>query len=489
MSGMEKAGEATMDEVLASIRRLLAEEPAASPLPPPQRVAAPIPGVPSPSAAPMNSASPLGSNAGSAIPPPPAPKPAGPAAMTEAVPALKAQAPSTPDAPKLAASEPTKAPQKPAPLAAAPLSIDEVLGLADDSLKPQRAAEKPASATPALAAAPVPPATPAAPSAASPFGGAPSWLFPKPPAGEPLGDKAVAPESKPAEKPAEEKPAETKTAETKAAPAQSAATPDLGAVIPGRPEPAPQALRDEAKTAAPAPTPSPAPAPARSPATNTGFVSPALPERTNAPTAPRPESGPVERQPTLAERLVNQVLVAKPAPSPKPAPATAASGVNGSDKATSDASPAAPAKPLPEQKPPEPAAEQLAKSAAASDAKPKVNGTTDGAHMPKAPGAAAAPAKVPVAKPAHDTPMPPQAARAMVANVMSGAVPPASAQAPAPSQPTAEQVRTMEDTVAELLRPMLRQWLDANMPRIVEKALRVELAASAKPAPKPERPN
>lgn len=44
----------------------------------------------------------------------------------------------------------------------------------------------------------------------------------------------------------------------------------------------------------------------------------------------------------------------------------------------------------------------------------------------------------------------------------------------------AESIRTLEDTVAELLRPMLRQWLDANMPRIVEKALKVELAESAK---------
>lgn len=41
-------------------------------------------------------------------------------------------------------------------------------------------------------------------------------------------------------------------------------------------------------------------------------------------------------------------------------------------------------------------------------------------------------------------------------------------------------VRTLEDTVAELLRPMLRDWLDANMPRIVEKALKVELSDSAK---------
>lgn len=33
-----------------------------------------------------------------------------------------------------------------------------------------------------------------------------------------------------------------------------------------------------------------------------------------------------------------------------------------------------------------------------------------------------------------------------------------------------------DDTVAELLRPMLRKWLESNMPRIVEKALRKELA-------------
>ena len=52
----------------------------------------------------------------------------------------------------------------------------------------------------------------------------------------------------------------------------------------------------------------------------------------------------------------------------------------------------------------------------------------------------------------------------------------------------AEPTRTMEDTVAELLRPMLRQWLDTNMPRVVEKALRVELAASAKPKTDPSKP-
>lgn len=40
---------------------------------------------------------------------------------------------------------------------------------------------------------------------------------------------------------------------------------------------------------------------------------------------------------------------------------------------------------------------------------------------------------------------------------------------------TGMQTRTMEDTVAELLRPMLRSWLAENMPKIVERALRKEL--------------
>ena len=46
-------------------------------------------------------------------------------------------------------------------------------------------------------------------------------------------------------------------------------------------------------------------------------------------------------------------------------------------------------------------------------------------------------------------------------------------------------VRTLDDTIIELLRPMIRQWLDDNMPRMVEKALRIEMAASlqAKSAP------
>ena len=46
-------------------------------------------------------------------------------------------------------------------------------------------------------------------------------------------------------------------------------------------------------------------------------------------------------------------------------------------------------------------------------------------------------------------------------------------------------VRTVEDIVAELLRPMLREWLAENMPRMVEKALRIELAEGVKTVNQP----
>ena len=39
--------------------------------------------------------------------------------------------------------------------------------------------------------------------------------------------------------------------------------------------------------------------------------------------------------------------------------------------------------------------------------------------------------------------------------------------------------RGFEDAVSEMLRPMLRQWLDANMPKLVEKALASEMATMA----------
>jgi hypothetical protein len=44
---------------------------------------------------------------------------------------------------------------------------------------------------------------------------------------------------------------------------------------------------------------------------------------------------------------------------------------------------------------------------------------------------------------------------------------------------------SVEDATADLLRPMLRQWLAENMPRMVEKALHIEVAESVKTSRRP----
>ncbi|WP_295554960.1 DUF2497 domain-containing protein [uncultured Hyphomicrobium sp.] len=51
--------------------------------------------------------------------------------------------------------------------------------------------------------------------------------------------------------------------------------------------------------------------------------------------------------------------------------------------------------------------------------------------------------------------------------------------------PGGEETGSIEDTTADLLRPMLRQWLADNMPRMVEKALHIEIAESIKAPKKP----
>ena len=51
--------------------------------------------------------------------------------------------------------------------------------------------------------------------------------------------------------------------------------------------------------------------------------------------------------------------------------------------------------------------------------------------------------------------------------------------------PGTEETGTIEDTTADLLRPMLRQWLADNMPRMVERALHLEIAESIKAPKKP----
>ena len=57
------------------------------------------------------------------------------------------------------------------------------------------------------------------------------------------------------------------------------------------------------------------------------------------------------------------------------------------------------------------------------------------------------------------------------------AAPEIIAMPPAQVAPAAS-AETFEETVAGMLRPLLREWIDTNMPRMMEKALKEELAAS-----------
>ena len=59
----------------------------------------------------------------------------------------------------------------------------------------------------------------------------------------------------------------------------------------------------------------------------------------------------------------------------------------------------------------------------------------------------------------------------------------ASAVDTALRQSAAQANGTLEDNLRAMLRPIIKEWLDENMPRILENAIREELAASAKKPP------
>ncbi len=104
------------------------------------------------------------------------------------------------------------------------------------------------------------------------------------------------------------------------------------------------------------------------------------------------------------------------------------------------------------------------------------------APAPVVPAATAAPSSQ--APGAGGTPVDRAATTPAVAASAAAVVPPApKPEGMEPSAPAASAPRSFEDAVAEMLRPMLRQWLDANMPGLVEKALKAEGLDPGKPRP------
>ena len=55
------------------------------------------------------------------------------------------------------------------------------------------------------------------------------------------------------------------------------------------------------------------------------------------------------------------------------------------------------------------------------------------------------------------------------------APPPPPQQPMAPQSPLIQNARTLEDLVREMLRPLLKGWLDDNLPGIVERIVRQEI--------------
>ena len=196
------------------------------------------------------------------------------------------------------------------------------------------------------------------------------------------------------------------------------------------------------------------------------------PARTNGTTAQRPFGSPQTHRP-LTEAL-NRARAAERDPQlPDPAapqtppapPAARAAPPPPSPPAAEPPTPRAPppAPPVPESKRPEPTSETPPPAASARAAEPE-------APKPSPP------------------PAPPADAVAAAAAAVARKVAATTSISPVPTRPfmasraaasSGEGGRTLEDTVAEMLRPMLRQWLETNMPRIVEKALKGEIGDGA----------
>ncbi len=112
-----------------------------------------------------------------------------------------------------------------------------------------------------------------------------------------------------------------------------------------------------------------------------------------------------------------------------------------------------------------------------------------GKVAPKAPAPqAAAPIQTaPIQQPApiQAAPNPPASAPPVQASVpVQQQVPPTPlqpVQAPAVPQAPVHEHHAAHDSAAELMRPVLRQWLGENMPKIVESALQIEAAQTMHP--------
>ncbi|MBX9926278.1 MAG: DUF2497 domain-containing protein [Hyphomicrobiaceae bacterium] len=238
-------------------------------------------------------------------------------------------------------------------------------------------------------------------------------------------------------------------------PSLSAAEPVASPPPPSAAAPEPPAVSTITLALSGAPSAAPAPSAAAPVAPGTANPAPApAPKAAAAPAAPAPAPSPPKPP------------AAKPAAAPptaaavKPAPSADASAKPAEAKAKAPAPP-------------------VAKTAAAPTNAAPTNAVAAKPTPPPAVQSPPAVQKPPAQSPEASKPVAPveQAALEPMASL--------PALVPSPGQDLAVPAG-FDDTAADLLRPMLRQWLDSNMPRIVEKALRRELAENPPAALRPE---
>lgn len=130
-----------------------------------------------------------------------------------------------------------------------------------------------------------------------------------------------------------------------------------------------------------------------------------------------------------------------------------------------------------------PPAEQVTQAAAAAiDFAAIVPGQLDGASRSDVPAAASHIVEDIAAMSAgeHEGWLAPELQAAPPAAIEPMPTPPALPVKVSSGQEPAPAMGSIEDATADLLRPMLRQWLADNMPRMVEKALHIEVAESVR---------
>lgn len=198
--------------------------------------------------------------------------------------------------------------------------------------------------------------------------------------------------------------------------------------------------------------------------------------------SPRPVGEPVPTAPTLSvPPAASASAGSQPAPSPTPQKAPPP----GKPEAPSSAAPsvARPTETAPVAAPPGDKASPSVTVGSGKEAAAKALGalaeglaaSSSGSASPAAPQASPPAPHQPRPMVARRQDTPPKPEETVARPALGAARPdssPAMSSAPAAA---AASARTLEDVVADMLRPMLQQWVQENMPRIMEKALRSEM--------------